>query len=104
MQFFALFGVLVFFDIVLVDELGADDKRVIDFFVVIFANYEVDYAHYGSSEIAPGLRKEVRLDQSKSGYNDSLGVVQDLRGINPPSSYLNIMLIILKYFALDGLN
>ena len=104
MQFFALFGVLVFFDIVFVDELGAHDKRVIDFFVVIFANYEVDYAHYGSSEIAPGLRKEVRLDQSKSGYNDSLGVVQDLRGINPPSSYLNIMLIILKYFALDGLN
>ena len=104
MQFFALFGVLVFFDIILVYELGPHDKGVIDFFVVLFANNEVDYANNGSSEVAPGLSKEVRLDQSKGGYNDSLGVVQDLRGINPPSSYLNIMLIILKYFALDGLN
>jgi len=86
LQFFALFGVLVFFDIVLVDELGADDKRVIDFFIVLFANDEVDYVNYGSSEIAKGLRKEVRLDQSKGGYNDSLGVVQDLRGINPNNS------------------
>jgi hypothetical protein len=103
LQFFALFGVLVFFDIVLVDELGAHDKRIIDFFIVLFANDKVDYANDGSSEIAPGLRKEVRLDQSKGGYYDSLGVVQDLRGINPPSSFLNIRFI-LRLFSLDGLN
>jgi hypothetical protein len=103
LQFFALFGVLVFFDIFLIDELGAHDKRVIDFFVVLFANDEVNYANYGSSEVAPSLRKEVRLYQSKGGYDDSLGVVQDLRSINPPSTFLNITLI-LKYSALDGLN
>jgi hypothetical protein len=103
LQFFALFGVLVFFDIVLVDELGAHDKRIIDFFIVPFANDKVDYANNGSSEVAPGLRKEVRLDQSKGGYNDSLRVVQNLRGINPPSFFVNKGIYFL-IVALDGLN
>jgi hypothetical protein len=103
LQFFSLFGVLVFFYIVLVDEFGAHDKRIIDFFIVLFANDKVDYANDGSSEIAPGLRKKVRLDQSEGGYYDSLGVVQDLRGINPPHSFLNTRFTLIL-FSLDGLN